>query len=279
MSAAPQNQPKRLGDPSVAMLLTWFIPGAGHLYLGKVRTGVLAFVIIEGLYGLGFWLSKGLFLNVLPVEMRSQFAGVLAPEMGNLGGLLMHIRQVGFLDDPVAWPSRMDLGMILTAASGVLNFVLMSHAHLEARAPGRSRVTLDPAAAAAACWLLPGLGHILQGRRARGFAVMAMLVGLFALGCVLAQGANLDRERHFYYWAGQFLLGLPAIGAELVHGHPRVTHDIPYVDAGVVLGCVAGMLNILMMLDVYGWSEQRQLGELPADESVPEAATAEEAGA
>lgn len=265
------------------MLLTWFVPGAGHLYLGKVRTGIAAFVIIEALYGLGYWLSKGLFLNVLPVEMRSQFAGVLAPELGNLGGLLMHLRQVGFLDNPVIWPGQMDLGMTLTAASGVLNFVLMSHAHLEARAPSRSRAGLDPALAAATSWLVPGLGHVLQGRKVRGLAVFVMLVGLFGLGCGLAQGANLDRERHFYYWAGQFLLGSPAIAAELIHGHARVTEDIRYVDAGVVLGCVAGMLNILVMLDAYGWSEQRAVEGLAAKDDAeaasPEVAVTEEAGA
>ena len=90
---------KRPGDPHVAMLLTWFVPGAGHLYLGKVRIAALAFVVIQGLYALGFFLSEGLFLNVLPPELRGRFAGVLAPEVGNLGALLLHLSKVGFLEE------------------------------------------------------------------------------------------------------------------------------------------------------------------------------------
>ncbi len=272
MSERAETQSGR-GDPLVAMLLTWFIPGAGHLYLGRARLALIAFVAVEGLYAAGFLLSEGLFLNVLPPEMRGRMAGVLAPEVGNLGALLAHLGRVGFLDQPVRWPTRMDLGMTLTAASGILNVVLMSHAHLEARLSKRPRTGLDPAAAATLSWLVPGLAHFLEGRRARGIAIFVMLVGLFVLGCALAQGANLDRERHFYYWAGQFLLGLPAIVAEFVHGHPRLTEDIRYVDAGIVLGCVAGMLNVLVMLDAFGWAERRQAGKKSLEPSEGSATT------
>lgn len=262
---ADTSQPaQRPGDPLVAMLLTWFVPGAGHLYLGRVKLAVLAFLVIEGLYALGFFLSEGLFLNVLPPELRGRFAGVLAPEVGNLGALLLHLSEVGFLERPRVWPAHMDLGVALTAASGVLNLALISRANLDARLGERKVRVLDPGAAAALSWLVPGAAHWLQGRRRRAVTLFVMLVGLFLLGCMLAQGANLDRERHFYYWAGQFLLGLPAVITEFAYGHARVTGDIPYVDAGVVLGCVAGMLNVLVMLDAYGWSEQRLLGETPA---------------
>ena len=124
-----------------------------------------------------------------------------------------------------------------------------------------------------AAWLVPGLGHWMQGRKVRGVLAFAMLVGLFGIATFLAEGANLDRERHFYYWSGQFLIGLPAILAELVHGHPMLTHEITYNDAGVVLGCVAGLLNVLLMLDVYLFSEmqwttgevlQERVGSAPA---------------
>jgi hypothetical protein len=86
------------------------------------------------------------------------------------------------------------------------------------------------------------------------------LIALFAVGTALAEGTNLSRERHFYYWAGQFVLGGPALLAELVWGGARVTHDIPYVDAGLVFGCVAGLLNVLAMIDVFGYGEAKLLG-------------------
>ena len=86
------------------------------------------------------------------------------------------------------------------------------------------------------------------------------LVGLFALGTYLAEGSNLSRQRHFYYWSGQAMLGLPAILAELTIGGMRITSRIPYVDAGLVFGCVAGLLNILAMIDVYAFGEAKLLG-------------------
>lgn len=261
MAASPEKaSPQPAGVPNVALLLSWLVPGAGHLYLGRLSVAIAAFVAVEGLYLLGVVLSKGMFLEYLPPEMRGRFAGALTPEIGNLGALLVHVRVFGYgPGEPRPWPPFMDVGTTLTAASGVLNLFVMARAHLDARLPERPRArTVDPPLAALATWLVPGLGHVLQGRRRRGVAVFVLLVGLFGLACALADGANLDRERHFYYWAGQFFLGLPAIVAEFLHGHPRLVTDVAYADAGVVIGCVAGMLNVLVMLDTFGWAEQKQ---------------------
>ncbi len=269
---APQTSERpQGGDPTVAALLTWFIPGAGHLYLGKLRTALLGFLAIQGLYALGVLLSKGMFLEYLPAEMRTRFAAVLTPEVGNLGGLLLHQAKFGYgMNFPRPWPASMDIGTALTALAGLLNVLFATHAHFEARRGDRPFAGHPaPAVAATATFLVPGAGQLLQGRRGRGLLIFVSLVGLFVIGCVLAEGANLDRERHFYYWAGQFLLGLPAIAAEFAHGHPMVTSDIAYADAGVVLGCVAGMLNVLAMLDAYGWSEAKILGR-PLASAAPE---------
>lgn len=269
------NEPQRTGDPTVATLLTWLVPGAGHLYVGKVHLAVVGFLVIEALYLVGVLLSHGMFLEYLPPEMRGRFAAALTPEAGNLGALLLHVRQYGFgAADPRPWPAWMDLGTALTATSGILNLIFASHANLLARVP-LSSATLsgaplssaptrvaqrDPALCTALTWVLPGLGHIMQGRKARGIVALVLLVGLFGLATMLAQGSNLDRERHFYYWAGQVLLGPVALVAEFAHGHPRLESLPPYKDAGIVIGSIAGMLNVLLMLDVYGYGEARVLG-------------------
>lgn len=259
MSSPPPAPQRPAGEPTVALLLTWFVPGAGHLYLGRVGFALAAFLVVEGLYLLGLVLSGGMFLEYLPPEMRTTFAAALTPEAGNLGMLIYHVREFGYgPGQPRPWPSTMDLGTALTSASGLLNAFVMARAHLDARLPAREPGRgPDPALAAFATWIVPGLGHWLEGRRARAVACFVLLVGLFAFGTLLAQGVNLDRERHFYYWAGQFLLGLPAIAAEFLHGHPRMATDVPYGDAGIVLGSVAGMLNVLVMLDAFAWAEAR----------------------
>ena len=270
---------KPTGDPTVAALLTWFVPGAGHLYLGRVGFALVAFLVVEGLYALGLFLSDGRSFEILPPEMRGQFAPFLSPELGNLGALLFHSSRFGFGGpDPVVFPGTLQAGMALTATSGVLNALLMSRAHLDARMPATGKAPsasaaapapevqsarVRPEVAALASFALPGLGQVLQGRTRRGLLCLGLLLLLFGAGTFLGEGANLDRARHFYYWGGQFFLGLPALLTEAAHGHPQLTHEVAYHDLAVVLGCVAGLLNVLVMLDAYGWSEALLLGRDP----------------
>lgn len=252
------------GDPTVATLLTWFLPGAGHLYLGRTTFALVAFLVVEGLYLLGIKLSNGMGFEFLQEELRGLLAPALAPEAGNLGGLLYQIRAYPFpVGNPVPFPSTVALGSALTAVSGVLNICVMCHANFEARmAKGISSGRRSPATAVLLTWLVPGLGHAFQGRRVRGAIVFALLVGLLVVGCVLAESSNLSRERHYYYWGGQFLLGLPAIVAELAFGSRPVTSHVAYAEAGLVFGTVAGLLNIMAMLDVYGWAEKHWYDEV-----------------
>jgi len=260
-----RRDPTARPSPDFAAVLTWFVPGAGHVYLGRPLLGILAFLLVEGLYLLGVRLSEGRLFEFLEPDLRSAFAGGLSPEVGNLGALVWQMKSYGFGSGiPRPWPAHIHLGSWLTAASGMLNACLMLQAHLLARTQSRaSRAASVPALQVLAAWLVPGLGHLLQRRIARGAAVFVLLVGLFVLGTVLAEGSNLDRERHFYYWGGQVLLGVPAMLAEVVHGHARVTRDIPYVDAGLVMACLAGLLNVLALLDVFARAEARAL-EAPA---------------
>jgi hypothetical protein len=250
------------GSPGVAALLSWVLPGAGHLYVGQVGAGLLCFVLVQGLYLLGLRLGDGMGFEYLDVELRSLFAPALSPEVGNLGGFLYQMQHYGFGPGfPRPYPEWLRVGSALTAVSGLANLVVIAHAHwLAGTAVRATRWSESAHAALLSTLVLPGLGHWLQGRRRRAVVVCVMLVGLFALGTLLAEGTNLSRERHFYYWSGQFLLGGPAILAEVLFGKARVASEIAYVDAGLVFGCIAGLLNILAMIDVYGWSEWKLLG-------------------
>ena len=246
------------GSPDFAAILTWFLPGAGHVYIGRPMFGLAACVLIEGLYLLGVHLSDGRLFEFLEPDLQGPFAGALAPEVGNLGALVWHMKTYAFgPGHPRPWPPFLHLGTWLTAISGLLNVCLMVRVHIDARRGGRaaapsSRTALEVLAG----WCVPGLGHVVQKRVRRGIVVFALLVGLFVLGTILAQGSNLDRERHFYYWAGQFLLGAPVLLLEILHGHARVSRSLPYGDAGLVMVCLSGLLNVLALLDVYGHGDQ-----------------------
>ena len=230
MAQANQRTRNRGGegkDANLATLLTWLIPGAGHLYLGKFGFALLAFVIVDGIFLLGFTISGGATVEFLDPELRGRFALVLTPEAGNLGGLLWIINATGFPNIPVApraWPTWVMEGGMLTALAGFLNILVMVRANLDARTTSEQRrKSLSPVLAAGMTWVLPGLGHWLQGRRLRAFVVFVLLVGTFAAGSFLCEGSNLSRERHFYYWSGQFFLGLPSLLTEIISGRPLVT--------------------------------------------------------
>lgn len=247
---------------NVAAVLTWLVPGAGHLYLGRVGWAVIGFALIEGLYYAGLALSDGRAFEYLDPELRSMVAPALSPEAGNLGAFLYQMRTYGFGPGVMQpWPEGMRTGSSLCGIAGMLNVCWAALAHVHARA-GRlaPAAALQPARDLFLSWLVPGLGQWLQGRKRRGLIVFALLVGLFALGTWLAEGSNLSRERHFYFWAGQFLLGAPALAAEALWGGMRVRHEIPYVDCGLVFGCVAGLLNVLAMIDTFGYAEAKVFG-------------------
>jgi len=259
-------------------VLAWVVPGAGHLYLGRVGFGLAAFVGLGALYALGLALAGGMSFEFLDPELRGRFAVALVPEVGNLGGLLWQMRTYGFGPEPYTprpWPEHIMLGSALCALTGVANACLMAHANLEARlarvAPGTRR-TPHAALCAFLAWLVPGLGHWVQGRRLRAAIVAALLLGLLFAGTALAESSNLSRERHFYYWGAQFLSGAPALVLEFASGWPRVEHEIARADTGLLLAALAGLLNVLAMLDVYAWSEALALGRDPrAPRAGPEA--------
>jgi hypothetical protein len=268
------ERPSGRGDPNVSVFLTWFLPGAGHLYVGKLVPAILAFLVVEGLYALGWFLSDGRTFEFLAPELRGPFATLLTPEFANLGALIAQHRLVGFgSGEPLPFPPHVALGSILMGLSGLANVLAMAHVHLAARTgEGAARKGPHPALLVAFGWVVPGLGHWAQGRRLRAGIVCVLLVGLFALGTWLAQGSNLSRERHFYYWSGQFLLGLPAILSEIISGRPPVLGPIRFVDVGLLYASLAGLLNTLALLDVYGVAEKRWLSSAEAPPAAEPAA-------
>jgi hypothetical protein len=112
----------------------------------------------------------------------------------------------------------------------------------------------------AAAWAVPGAGHLWQGRRQKG------LVFLFALPLMFATGLWLE-GRIFPFELSQPLvalaafadlgIGLPYFVAKLLgHGSGRVV-AITY-EYGNTFAIVAGLLNMLVVLDAYDIAEGRK---------------------
>ena len=171
-----------------------------------------------------------------------------------------------------AWRMPRDfehLAAWLTGASGMLAAFWSAAAHWELRlrrdAPKLAgvaagdelpRPVAHPGLCAALSWLVPGLGHARAGQRDKGLLVGAAVVLVFALGLVFANGHAVDRANYAVWWIGQNLFGGGSLFAALVTGPMRSASMPADLDLGIVLCTVAGLMNLVVMVDAYTVAER-----------------------
>lgn len=107
--------------------------------------------------------------------------------------------------------------------------------------------------AGALAWLLPGLGHLILGRRQKGIVFLVALPLMFGIGLFLA-------GRIFPFDVSQPLgtlaalaargLGLPTLAAGLLGFGQGVVTEASY-EYGNTFIIVSGLLNLLVALDAY----------------------------
>jgi hypothetical protein len=164
----------------------------------------------------------------------------------------------------------------------------------------------DPRVAAFLAWLIPGLGHLYQGRTAKGILYFVCILGTFYYGMYIGSGRvvyastqpmfswKFFNER--WQYACQVGVGLPALPA-LVQRQRMIDHNEPLLgdnfmrppygadrgpfrsedqsdrsntvlspdelakwsydygenfEIGTVFTVIAGLLNVLVILDAYG---------------------------
>lgn len=116
-------------------------------------------------------------------------------------------------------------------------------------------------------WLVPGLGHLYLGDRTRGIICLVTITATFWTGVAIGsvQGTVDPRERTLWFMA-QICTGgntLTAIGLNAATKPSPTTPKPAYipswlsVDVGVHYTGVAGLLNLLVILDVLSRAEFR----------------------
>ena len=102
-------------------------------------------------------------------------------------------------------------------------------------------------------WLIPGGGHFLLGRKGRGALLMGAVALLFVFG-MLSQGRFFDFSRESIIdsvgFLGNLCAGLFYFGARLA-GYAAPISGSPHSDYGSKFLLVAGLLNVLAILDAY----------------------------
>jgi hypothetical protein len=119
----------------------------------------------------------------------------------------------------------------------------------------RRRKDLGRAAVGVALgWLIPGAGHAWLGRVRKGALFFVLIAGLFAAGCLLAQGRTVTFDENPFYHIGQIGSGLTlgvtqwlaSDGLPPMNGSSR-----PEADPGLLYMSVAGLLNLLLVLNLF----------------------------
>lgn len=170
---------------------------------------------------------------------------------------------------------------------------------------GRPAINLkDPALAAFLAWLIPGLGHLYQGRTAKAILLFVCIMGTFVFGVWLGGSSELGWGRVVYAswrpedrrlpYLCQIGVGLPAMPALVQASRARSNkplwwkgfmappsdRNFPTLDdlhkelghcfeLGTVYTMIAGLLNILAIYDAWGgpvFSERKKEGEDEDDE-------------
>lgn len=99
--------------------------------------------------------------------------------------------------------------------------------------------------------LLPGLGHVLYGRKDKALYFGGLVLAAFVVGLWLGDWRVVSSQRFPLYLLAQCWLGLPVLAALSLTSALRITTDIPYLDAGLLYTCVAGLLNLVVLVDLY----------------------------
>ena len=123
-----------------------------------------------------------------------------------------------------------------------------------------ARSTTNPYLICLAAWVLPGAGHLWLGRVQKGLIFLIVLPSMFVTGLWL-------EGRLFPFELGQPLVALAAL-ADVGIGAPYLVAEFMGVGAGRVIAqsfeygnaflIVAGLLNMLVVLDVFDVAEGRK---------------------
>ena len=118
-------------------------------------------------------------------------------------------------------------------------------------------VAARPAAAVPACllaWLLPGAGHLYLRRTGKGLIFLGAIGALFVLGLVmdsrLQMTVGLDDILASLFSLAQMAIGLPYLVARMMGYEAGRVTSVTF-EYGNTFTAVAGLLNILVVLDAY----------------------------
>jgi len=133
----------------------------------------------------------------------------------------------------------------------------------ESEAASAAHDTPRSVVAVVLAWLWPGLGHLFLQRRGKGLVLMGALIALFVLGVSMASGLQLhmglDDPLAALFSLAQMAIGAPYLLARMMgYGLDPALVQAPTFEYGNTFTAVAGLLNVLVMLDALDTARGRK---------------------
>jgi TM2 domain-containing membrane protein YozV len=145
--------------------------------------------------------------------------------------------------------------------------------------------------AAFLAWLVPGSGHMYQGRTAKGILYAVCILSLYFLGFAMGDGKIVywrwvnpmqNPDKFCLHYVGQFFVGLPALpalvqstlsyydlqpilGGFMAEPPQNVINGLQgygkLIEVGTIYTTVAGLLNVLAIYDAFDGPAYADLDE------------------
>jgi len=111
----------------------------------------------------------------------------------------------------------------------------------------------SPVAALVLGWILPGAGHAYAGQRGKAVLFAVLVTGLLVAGFAMGRGTNLLPNE--WWFAPQLGAGGPAALLTPLSQYLALRRAVdwasPVREIGTLYTAVAGLLNLLVMMDAY----------------------------
>ena len=107
-------------------------------------------------------------------------------------------------------------------------------------------------------WVVPGGGHYYLGLRAKALYFFTLITLTFFLGCLLSDFCNVNIDRYPWHYIGEIFYGRATLAVQGLTGERVIGEFNRFLDYGTLITTVAGLLNIVVMVDYYEiWAKKR----------------------
>jgi hypothetical protein len=101
-------------------------------------------------------------------------------------------------------------------------------------------------------WFVPGLAHWYYGHRYKAALFLAIISVCLLSGLVISDFRAVRYADNPFYYIGQFGSGIGLLSNTfLISEMPRGLIPLPYFEIGLLFTCVGGLLNLIILLNLY----------------------------